>query len=114
MLFRRICAFFAFVLTSTALADQLILHNGTVIAGTYLGGDARSVRFIGPDGNVQTYSVGDVSGIGFGTPPATAASPVPAVPATTPVPGAFSQRQAAHSPTGVTDTGGNVDYGSAD
>ena len=87
------------VLAGLALADQLILHNGTVIEGTYLGGDARSVRFIGPDGNVQAYSVGDVSGIGFGTPPPTTVAP--------PVPG-LVQRQVAHSPTGVTVPAGTL------
>jgi len=86
------------VLASPTLADQLILHNGTVIEGTYVGGDARSVRFIGPDGNVQAYSVGDVSGIGFGTPPPTAVPPVPRA----------VQRQVAHSPAGVTVPAGTL------
>ncbi len=98
MRFLLVHSFYLLVLAGFALADQLILHNGTVIEGTYLGGDARSVRFIGPDGNVQTYSVGDVSGIGFGTPPTTAAPPVPR-----PV-----QRQVAHSPTGVTVPAGTL------
>ena len=105
MFFRMAYAFFFLVLAAPALADQLILHNGAVIAGTYLGGDARSVRFLGPDGNVQTYSVGDISGIGFGTPPTTAASPVSTAPQ---APGAHSQRQAAHSPTGVTVPAGTL------
>ncbi len=102
--FLLVHSFSLLVLASLTLADQLILHNGTVIEGTYVGGDARSVRFIGPDGNVQTYSVGDVSGIGFGTPPPTAAPPVYAAP---PVPGAV-QRQVAHSPTGVTVPAGTL------
>ncbi len=76
-------------LTGLALADQLILHNGAVVTGTYVGGDARSVHFVGPDGNVQTYAVGNVSSIRFATPP-TAAHPAvpvpPAVPATRPAP----------------------------
>ena len=93
------------VLASLTLADELILHNGTVITGTYIGGDARSVRFIGPDGNVQTYSVGDVSRISFATPQTTAAAPVPTAP---PSPGAFSPRQVANSPTGVTVPAGTL------
>ena len=105
MFFRMVYAFFFLVLAAPVLADQLILNNGTVIAGTYLGGDARSVRFLGPDGNVQTYSAGDISGISFGTPPTTAASPVSTAPQ---VPGAHSQRQAAHSPTGVTVPAGTL------
>ena len=76
-------------LTGLALADQLILHNGAVVTGTYVGGDARSVHFVGPDGNVQTYAVGNVSSIRFATPP-TAAHPAvpvaPAVPAARPGP----------------------------
>lgn len=92
-------AFCLLVLAGLTLADELILHNGTVVTGTYIGGDARSVRFIGPDGNVQTYSVGDVSRIGFAPPPTTAAPPVP---------GAFLQRQVAHSPTGVTVPAGTL------
>ncbi len=93
MRFLLVHSFYLLVLAGPALADQLILHNGTVIEGTYVGGDARSVRFIGPAGNVQTYSVGDVSRIGFATPPTTAAPPSP---------GAFSPRQVANSPMGVT------------
>lgn len=105
MRFLLVRAFCLLALASLTLADELILRNGTVIAGTYLGGDARSVRFVGPDGNVKTYSVGDVSGIGFGTPQTTAAPPVSTAP---PVPGAFSQRQVAHSPTGVTVPAGTL------
>ena len=99
MFFRIAYAFFFLVLAAPALADELILHNGTVIAGTYIGGDARSVRFLGPDGNVQTYSVGDISGIGFRTPP------TPAAPA---VPGVHSPRQVAPAPTGVTVPAGTL------
>ncbi|MCY4587380.1 MAG: hypothetical protein OXB98_15185, partial [Bryobacterales bacterium] len=102
---RLVCAFFLLVLANLTLADELILHNGTVIAGTYIGGDARSVRFIGPDGNVQTYSVGDVSRIVFATSPTTAAPPSPAPP---PSPGAYSQSPVAHSPTGVTVPAGTL------
>ena len=82
----------ALALTGLALADELILHNGAVVTGTYIGGDARSVRFIGPDGNVQTYALGHVSSIRFSPPPTAAAPPipaarpVPAVPAVPPVP----------------------------
>ena len=99
MRFLLVHSFCLLVLAGLAPGDQLILHNGTVLEGTYLGGDARSVRFIGPDGNVQTYSVGDVLRIGFGTPPTTAAPP--------PVPG-LVQRQVAHSPTGVTVPAGTL------
>ena len=88
---KRMCLLLvcALGLTGLAMADELILHNGAVISGTYVGGDARSVRFIGPDGNVQTYAVGIVSSIRFGATP-TAAHPAvpvaPAAPAARPVP----------------------------
>ena len=99
MRFLLVHSFYLLVLASLMLADELVLLNGTVITGTYVGGDARSVRFIGPDGNVQTYSVGDISRIGFATPPTTAAPPVPAA---APSPGHFSPRQVANSPMGIT------------
>ncbi|MCY4587069.1 MAG: hypothetical protein OXB98_13620 [Bryobacterales bacterium] len=67
----------AFLLTAVALGDELRLRNGAVITGSYVGGDTRSVRFIGPDGNVQTYSVDDVASIHFVT---TATSLAPAAP----------------------------------
>ena len=68
----------AIALTGLVLADELILHNGAVVTGTYVGGDARSVHFLGPDGSVQAYAVGDVSSIRFTPPPTAAASSVPA------------------------------------
>jgi len=58
-------------------ADTLRLRNGDVIDGTFLGGDTRQVRFIGPDGNVKTYFVGDIETIGF-LAPAAVAAPAPA------------------------------------
>ena len=57
----------AFLLTGLALADELHLRTGAVITGSYVDGDTRSVRFIGPHGNVQTYSVDDVASIHFVT-----------------------------------------------
>ena len=76
----------ALALTGLALADELILHNGAVVTGTYVGGDARSIRFIGESGNVETYPVGDVSVIRFATPPTAAVPAAPPVPAARPVP----------------------------
>ena len=76
----------ALTLTGLALADELILHNGAVITGTYVGGDARSVRFLGPEGTVQAYSVSHVSAIRFSTPPTAAAPTVPAPPVAPAVP----------------------------
>lgn len=73
----------AFLLTALAPADEVRLRNGAVITGSYIGGDTRSVRFIGPDGNVQTYSVDDVASIHFITAPTAAAPAPPAAPSAT-------------------------------
>ena len=57
----------AIVLTLPAAADTLRLNNGGEHEGTFLGGDARTVRFLDSAGNVQSYSIGDVEGIRFGS-----------------------------------------------
>ncbi len=49
----------------SARADTLKLRSGQVVQGTFLGGDARQIRFLGPDG-VRTYSIADVAAIEFG------------------------------------------------
>ena len=66
---RVLCAVsvFGLLLTGMAAADELRLRSGSVITGSFVGGDTRSVRFIGPDGTVKTYSVGDVASIDFVT-----------------------------------------------
>jgi hypothetical protein len=47
-----------------ATADTLVLRSGRSIEGTYVGGDARSVRF--DDGHsATTYNIGDVESIRF-------------------------------------------------
>ena len=87
----------AAVLTLPAAADTLRLNNGSEHEGTFLGGDARTIRFLDSAGNVRSYSIGDVDGIRFGsaqtsapvapqaprapkapTPPRAAAAPTPA------------------------------------
>jgi hypothetical protein len=68
-----------FLLTAAFLtADTLRLRNGEIIDGTFLGGDTRQVRFIGPDGNVKSYAVTDVEIISFLAPAAVAVTPAPA------------------------------------
>jgi len=46
-------------------ADTLTLRSGRVVNGQYLGGDARQIRMAVGD-RVESYDVGDVSGIQFG------------------------------------------------
>jgi hypothetical protein len=87
----RVATFALGLLIATAPlanADRLRLVNGAVIEGTYLGGDTRSVKFMGPDGTLKTYSVGDVAAIEFvGTAAAAAPAPAPApAPAASPAP----------------------------
>lgn len=58
--------FIIFALSSSLLlnADTLLLKNGRHIEGTYLGGDARTVKFDAND-HVNTYPVSDVDDIRF-------------------------------------------------
>jgi hypothetical protein len=51
---------------SIAAADTLRLKSGRTVGGTYLGGDARNIRFDNGD-RVQSYSVNDVAEIRFGS-----------------------------------------------
>ena len=53
------------VLALPLAADTLRLNNGSELEGTFLGGDARTVRFLDSAGNVQSHSIGDVEGIPF-------------------------------------------------
>ena len=60
------------VLALPVAADTLRLNNGSELEGTFLGGDARTVRFLDSAGNVQSYSIGDVERIRFGSAQASA------------------------------------------
>jgi hypothetical protein len=75
-------------ITCTAAADTLVLTNGQVITGTFLGRSSAGVQFIGPDGTTQIYPSEQVQSLSFGpvpTPPPTppAAPPQIQVPAGT-------------------------------
>jgi len=66
------------VLAAMAAADTLRLKSGAVIEGTFLGGDARTIRFLGQDGSTKQYTLTDVASIEFGvTPAAPAAAAAP-------------------------------------
>ena len=82
----------AVVVCSITAADTLSLKSGRSVEGTYLGGDARNIRFDTGD-RVQSYSINDVAEIKFGsttdsggalTPAPAPAAPAPAAPATEP------------------------------
>src|SRR5581483_10348803 len=53
------------VFAALAFADSINLKNGSTIEGTYVGGDARTVKVM-VGNQVQTYRVGQVSSIVFG------------------------------------------------
>ncbi len=62
----------------TAAADTLVLTNGQVITGTFLGRSSAGVQFVGPDGTTQIYPSQQVQSLSFGpvpTPPPPPAAP---------------------------------------
>lgn len=67
----------------SASADTLRLKSGAVVEGTFLGGDARTIRFLGADGNTRQHPINDVAAIEFGGAPVTAAAPAASSPAAT-------------------------------
>ena len=97
------------LLSTAALlrADELRLHNSTTVTGSFVGGNTRSLRFIGDDGELRTYSVGDIENIRFlstastTVPYAPAPSRAPATPARAqrPLRAAASAPQHQHSAT---------------
>lgn len=97
------------VFSGLAVADELHLRNGSVVNGSFVGGDTRSVRFIGPDGDVQTYSVGDVESISFvTTPQAQTWQSAPATQASTAAPVAPSLSSTTSSEPTITVPAGTV------
>jgi hypothetical protein len=68
---KRVCCS-VLVFAITVSADSLILVNGSVIKGSLIGADNRSVRFAAGD-QVKTYSLTEVEAIHFGDQPTTAA-----------------------------------------
>jgi len=55
-----------FSLAPQASADTLRLKDGSAVEGTYLGGDARTLRFLGSDGASKSYAITDISTVEFG------------------------------------------------
>lgn len=54
------------LLASAASADTLTLQTGSVVEGTYLGGNSRDIKFVSADGKVTSYSVESVASLRFG------------------------------------------------
>ena len=74
---RLISLAIALALATIGWADTVILRNGRVIQGTYLGGSARQVS-VATANRVQTFDVEDISRIEF-NPPAPVQPPPPPV-----------------------------------
>lgn len=72
---------------SVASTDTLRLKSGRTVEGTYLGGDARNIRFSAAD-RVQSYPINDVSEIRFGSATEEVSALTPAAPATKSAPSA--------------------------
>jgi hypothetical protein len=53
------------MVTTLAFADRLTLRSGKVVEGTYLGGDARTVRMAVGD-KIESFAVSDVWSLQFG------------------------------------------------
>ena len=66
-----------FVWLISARADTLIFRNGAKLTGSWVGVDAERVRVM-VDGQIQTYSRGDVSAVTFDGEPANRTENVPA------------------------------------
>jgi hypothetical protein len=69
--------FAAFVLLAGAKADTLKLQSGQIVNGTFVGADAREIRFVDVNGRPLTYARSEVQGITFSPPPP---PPAPAAP----------------------------------
>lgn len=63
------------VLPGVGYADTVTLRDGRTVLGSFLGGDARSVRVAVGD-RVETYSIGDITSISFDGGSASSAAPV--------------------------------------
>ena len=71
------------LLASLALADTVTFRDGHSISGSYLGGDARSVRMAVGD-RVETYSLSDIARISFVDSPTAVSAGQPSVVAPAP------------------------------
>lgn len=59
-------AFVGILAVTAAFADTLTLRTGSVVEGTYLGGNSQDVKFVGADGKVNSYSVESIASLRFG------------------------------------------------
>lgn len=102
------------LLAGCLLADTVTLRDGRTVDGTYVGGDARSVRILVAD-KVQTFSLQDVSNIQFGpaaAAPVAVAEPAPVAPLV-PASPALRDRPEAAQPSRAMSSGVEIPSGTA-
>lgn len=74
----RLITVFSMVIGVCAATDTIILRDGKVVSGSYLGGDSRQVRMVVGE-KVQSFSIPDIARIEFGSAASsTSAPPTPA------------------------------------
>src|SRR5262249_39885276 len=56
------------LLAGVSYADSVTLRDGRTVHGSFVGGDARSIRIAVGD-RVETYAIGDVANVSFEAPP---------------------------------------------
>ncbi|MDW8354495.1 MAG: hypothetical protein RMK57_08190 [Bryobacterales bacterium] len=74
---RRVGVWIGLVVVTLGFADKLTLRNGKVVEGTYLGGDARTIRMAVGD-KIETFAVSEVRSLQFGPGEAAPAAPATA------------------------------------
>jgi hypothetical protein len=79
-------AFVGMFAVTAVFADTLTLKTGSVVEGSYLGGNSREVKFVGADGRVISYSLDSVASLRFGDAPAAASAASTAQPISAPRP----------------------------
>src|SRR4029453_16945815 len=76
------------VAAAPAIADTLVLTDGTRISGYFEGGTARVVKFRGTDGAIRDYDILKVQQVFFESTPVPAPAPAAAASAPEPAPAA--------------------------
>ena len=92
------------LLASASFADTVTLRDGRMVVGSFLGGDARSIRVAVGD-RVETFLLSDVANLSFDSPP-----PSSAARPSEPTPRVFRPDNAPASPSVSPDTSSDTNY----
>jgi hypothetical protein len=76
------------VAAAPAIADTLVLTDGTRVSGYFEGGTARIVKFRGADGAIKDYDILKVQQVLFESSPIPVSTPAASTPAPSPAPAA--------------------------